>query len=443
MNIGRCGRKLLNEEEQREFVILIESGFTKTQICNYFKFGGKPLYRIAKELEICDKLENNNINSRYKNVFTTEAIFEVKKLIESGCGYTQIYEKGYTYRRRFIEIIIQLFSLQEQIKKNNEKYWIQSHRIYWKSVFLEKVGKIKKYSEDIKNIILNNGIKKDINNFIKHVRIVENDENLCFSHVEEIIKDLGLCEKFAKNRTENIKNQAISNWKKVNIQRSIEYKEKISNIKNNIDKDLEDLFIKLKTENVHKKEALKYFKNIYYGYLIYDTLKEKYGKIGHKECYGNKNGMYGVSPPKEAGIGLKGHILIDDKYILFRSSLELKMFVHLSNLKIKFEICKHRIKYIFENKEYTYCPDIVINDCICEIKPKELVNLELNRYKFKALEEYCSKFNLKYEIITDEKYNLSYINMEYVDDLIKRDIIRILDSPKNLIKYEKTFSKEV
>ena len=155
--------------------------------------------------------------------------------------------------------------------------------------------------------------------------------------------------------------------------------------------------------------------------------------------FGDRNGRYGTSPPKEASKGLYGHIIINDIKMIFRSSLELKVYIFLFVSNINFKICDKRIKYVHNGISKTYLPDIEINDKIYEIKPSGLLQLEKNILKINILKNYCMNNNLEYDIITENTYDLNFINREYVDKMIECGIVDLGIKEKNLLKYERCF----
>jgi hypothetical protein len=104
----------------------------------------------------------------------------------------------------------------------------------------------------------------------------------------------------------------------------------------------------------------------------------------------------------------------------------MKVYFYLLENMIEFSLSKHHIKYEMEGKQKTYNPDIVIKNIIYEIKPQKLINLKNNIAKRIALENYCDKFNLKCDYITENTYNCDFINKEYIEDKLEKGIL-ILD----------------
>ena len=186
-----------------------------------------------------------------------------------------------------------------------------------------------------------------------------------------------------------------------------------------------------------------------YKEMVYRELKKEFG-FGEKKCKqlcelygypkdnpqtGRLNPMYGKSPGKGAGIGIKCHINCNGNIYFCRSSLELKIFIYLLENNIKFAPSRHRIKYKMGGINRTYCPDIVINDVeICEIKPYKLLTIVENVLKYSVLKKYCNEYNLKCKYITENTFDLSKLNLAYIDELINKKIIDIDDKNYEKLK---------
>lgn len=189
------------------------------------------------------------------------------------------------------------------------------------------------------------------------------------------------------------------------------------------------------------------------GKFKHEVRKELYDKFGfgEKKYYqlcnevgdppsrprnGKFNSMYGKSPSKSSGNGVKGWVMVYGNKLFFRSSLELKIFLHLENHDIKFLPSHHRIKYSYQNSEKTYLPDIVIGNTIHEIKPSKLLMNDVVLVKFDALKKYCAKFNLNCGFITETTYSLTPLTKEYVDSLIEKKKLNLDEKNYNkLMRY--------
>lgn len=170
----------------------------------------------------------------------------------------------------------------------------------------------------------------------------------------------------------------------------------------------------------------------------WDFLIELYGQLPKnpsKFLPGKLNLMYGKEPSKLAGIGIKGHVYAFGERIHFRSSLELRVYLYLIKYDIKFALSTHKIQYMLNGSLRNYHPDIVIGQCIYEIKPTGLIDHPKNKLKFEALCKYANKFKLSAGYITHETYDISEINLMYIQSQIDRGIIEISDSEyKRLLK---------
>ncbi len=199
-----------------------------------------------------------------------------------------------------------------------------------------------------------------------------------------------------------------------------------------------------------------------FGISIEDIWKEKYGdsvakKMWEEHCIkhlrgennpcfgltGELNASYGISPSILSSQGLQGYLNVFEKRMMFRSSLELKIFLFLLSKNIEFDLCDERIKYITKNgNSKTYLPDIKIGNTIYEIKQSCLVDSETVQEKFEALQRYCLLNNLKCEFITEKTYEISFVNKEYVNMMIENGKVELIQNVKNLSKYNRIFVDE-
>jgi hypothetical protein len=165
-----------------------------------------------------------------------------------------------------------------------------------------------------------------------------------------------------------------------------------------------------------------------FGNKKYRQLCSMVGEPKENPQTGELNPMYGKSPGKNSGIGVKGWVYIDGNKLFFRSSLELKIYLYLESQKIHFLQSMHRIPYLDNGTNKTYCPDIVIDTTICEIKPSALVSTNAVQLKFSALQKYCLEYNMKCAFITELTYPLPKLTIETINSLI--------DEKKLMIDYK-------
>lgn len=204
--------------------------------------------------------------------------------------------------------------------------------------------------------------------------------------------------------------------------------------------EIENLFLSMKKNGFSGNQIAKALEERGFWWRKFAQLCEKHGKPKNQQVRSGKlNGMFGKSPPEGAGIGSKGWVLVDNKKVFFRSSLEMKFFLYLKKNNIRFSLSKHRILYEINGRQKTYCPDLVIDNLIVEIKPSKLASSKENVKKIKALESYCRKFQLHCEIWTEQKLKeenfslskeefLTYVenNEIMVDETNKQKILRWL-----------------
>lgn len=172
--------------------------------------------------------------------------------------------------------------------------------------------------------------------------------------------------------------------------------------------------------------------NPMYGKSFYDIWKEKHGeqianqklnqfKIKAKNnSLGKNNPMYGKPAPQGSGNGWSGYY----KNYYFRSLLELSYLKYLLDNNIKFENGekkKYCIEYQFNNVDRTYRPDyfLVETQELIEIKPKNLINSQINKIKFEAGRQ---KYGNKFKVLTED--NLIKLNFDEIYILYKtKDLI--------------------
>jgi len=337
----------------------------------------------------------------------------VIKMIESGCNWREI-EKTYGLSYSSIGKIAKKFNLLDKFKQNNNK---TNPRLSGDEHPRRK-SSILRY--EAFNLEWGKIIESEIENGANlSLLIKKTGAKLTFLRRFIQWKGDKWKQKLSVNSEIIIKKNAFDNLKKI---------EKLSNhsVKKIEDKHIK-LYKKMLEQNKTKSQIVKTFVKKYnFGHKKVEDLAGLYGKPNKQKQSGKNNPMYGKSPSIKAGIGTKGWVINKKgEKIFFRSSLEMKVFLFLIENNVEFLLSKHRINYKLNKKERTYCPDIVIGNVIYEIKPKQMVSLKENQIKFKALENYCKRFNLKCGFYTEEDFDY-VLDAEKIEKLILEDKI-ILD----------------
>lgn len=357
-----------------------------------------------------------------------ETILRIIDLIHDGYGDTFIRSE-LQIGRKPIHRIAKDYGVLKELKYNNQFYKTNKYReisnykrlIYYKNLDLL-------YGKSVDIIVKNGGILNDIIKImvgVPHKKILGFLE---YKNVNEIRK---------QNSKEYVSNIARINGRKSALTLS--------------NKELKPITPEIVKRFTILKDILKYKQK------VYDALKEEFG-FGEKKCHqlckrygypldnpqtGELNPMYGKSPGKNAGIGVKCWLLHGGIKYFCRSSLELKVMCYFIDKKIPFQISKHRIPYIDDGgNKRTYCPDVVITDNdkmvphLYEIKPHMMTFIRNNVIKSNAAKEYCKKFGMEYGwFITEKRLDLAKYNLQYIMDMIDDKIVNIDD--KNLEKLKR------
>lgn len=289
-------------------------------------------------------------------------------------------------------------------------------------------NKLKKYHkknriEKVENIHskFGNDIVKSIKNGYTSYDLVD-EYNISYKYVIHYCKYYGLKNKLDENAKQKLKNTAIKNGKKSSKVLKGKYIKPLT-------EDIVKWYKDVVSDGWYKMEVMNGLKSKFgYGRKKYKQLVELYGEPNHNNQEGKENPMYGVTPSKKSGIGIKSWIYINGCKYYCRSLLELRIFIYLFESKIRFEPSRHRIKYKYKNKDKTYLPDIVLLDSntICEIKPSYAVSFSENVKKFNYANEYCNDFNLEFKIITENTYDIdNNIDFNKINSYIDNNMIEI------------------
>ncbi len=354
---------------------------------------------------------------------------ELKLLIKSGYSVTEIKAVN-TFNLRSEKAIKRfacLWKISEALYINNKKYKSEALRSSHAKKASIKIKNIDEYKNKISSMVCEENAT--INDLIKSLQ--KSNFRIGVKTLRKYLEKTLLYDQCIKNAKKKISAIAkINGRKSAKILRGVELKP--------ITPEISMRYLELKNSGMYKTKVYDVIKSEFgFKYKKIKQLCEIYGYPEENPQTGELNSMYGKSPSVKSGVGVKCWIVDSGKKIFCRSSLELFVYLFLLDAGITFDISKHRIKYKNEKGvERTYNPDIVIDDCVYEIKPEKLVNTEENRLKFSVLTEYCKKFCLKCAIITEKTYDINkYKNLLYIDNLIKADKLIIDD--KNLTKLKK------
>lgn len=176
---------------------------------------------------------------------------------------------------------------------------------------------------------------------------------------------------------------------------------------------------------------------------FYDIWVEKYGKeeadkklIEYKLKQsqlnsGENNSMYGKPAPMGSGNGWSGWY----EGVFFRSILELSYLYFLLEKGIKFESGEkklHSVEYEYVGKKRSYFPDYYLleTDEYVEVKPKKLINTELNKVKACAILSAGKRFNY----ITED--NIDILCSDIIDKLYDDNKLKWID------RYDKKYHEK-
>lgn len=156
-----------------------------------------------------------------------------------------------------------------------------------------------------------------------------------------------------------------------------------------------------------------------------DGLINKFGiQIAEEICLsksnkGHNNGMYGKVSPEGSGNGWSGWY----KDIHFRSILELSYLLYLDENNIEYksaETKEYEVQYRYNNSDRTYKPDFIVNDEIIEIKPKNLINSEINKLKFDSARK---QYGTKFKILTEKDFP----QIVDISPLVESGVVRLME----------------
>jgi hypothetical protein len=266
---------------------------------------------------------------------------------------------------------------------------------------------------------------------------------LAGDHMTPILEETNLkltyFRRYIRWKSPELTNRLLSNSARVNkenrLKAGIKGAEKTKGIpKKQITRDIKEIYCQMLLDGLHLAEIKRRLLPLGFGSEKVKQLGNLYGKPQRANQSGKNNPMYGKQPPAGTGIGVKGWLNILGKRLFFRSSLEMKIFLHLASKGVVFSLSKHRIPYLLGGKERTYCPDYVIGDKVYEIKPRALLETKENKTKFSAAKEYCEKRNLSFGVVTEKTFDLTQYTEQDIMNLIDENVLEIDNKNLNKLK---------
>jgi len=422
--------------------LILNKKYYKKQICDELNINKRQLNIVIKQLKLQTEVRNNAYRYTNKNLKNKQYLLrlerldvlknngnfdDVKRLILEGFNVKQINKK-IKITNNDIVYISKYYNINDTLKLNQQ---IQ------KSIAISQKARIireerykellKQYSNILKQYIIVDKLRLG--------QIIDKIPELSKNVVNNLIILLNLKKEVQNNyHTWNVNNCKINTIKARNVNLGKK------RLLHKITIEMEQFYLKLLEQNEFDGKGRKLFHKQFLtsGNNTWNYLINKFGKLKKhpsKFLPGKLNKMYGKSPTNNAGFGINGSVILNGEKLFFRSLLELKVYLYLYINNINFTQSKHRVKYVNNCKQYTYCPDIVINDTIYEIKPENLQTHYINTLKFNSLKVYCNEHNLKCEYIGYKTYDLTIITKQYILNMINNKLITMTDKQYNrLIK---------
>jgi len=424
-------------------VELVDAGLSTAEISEKLNLQNKRILRTLRRFKKFDYVDV--LLQRSYDRYTKSAAQAANKKYEEIFGknfaeFTRLVTNGYTNKQFEDEFGISIKTVEMLAKRTDTIDILRLNNRILKSVSTTQTYKSKR------NVQIDEVISKyetEITKYLHdgyHFKQIRQTlpEKIPIKLLNLVIDRLGLTELRQKNSYETF----VANANKISKlgaekTKGKPAKEILPEIHEFYKKSVEDG----KYDGETRRAILKQFGRGHTGNNTWNVLISLYGKltIAPKAVYGEQNYWFGKEPPKGTGSGINGHIYGFGQKIIFRSSLEMLIYIYLIDNNITFSLSKHCIKYEHNGKISNYRPDIVINEKIFEIKPTVKINWPLNIAKHSALVEYCASYNLKCEYITEFTYPIEHIEYEYVEKLIAEE--KIIITEKQLTRLKNYFDK--
>lgn len=382
------------------------------------------LYNNSKKMTNNNLFEKNKKEMQRVNLIFNTNLDYIINSIQNGANGIQISKT----------LKIGICQIENRLKDKLPEYYLKLKQ----NNSFKKSQSLKNFHQKKREISYLN-YKQKILQFIK-----SNNFNVCKSDIEkEFGKNSQIDDILINEGLYNIvKNVGLEKIKKSALQNSKCGAEKIKKLakekRENFIKKYEQRFLKLLIEQQYSKSLIqKDAASLNIPLVVVQNLWEKYKdkscKWENSKYY--KNPMYGKQPSLKAGIGSSGWIMIENRKIFFRSTLQCQIYCYLLMNDIEFQLSKHKIPYWFEGKVRNYFPDINIGKTIFQIKPKGLINLKQNLAKFQAARIYCKKHYLEFGVLTQQNYPIYERNVnEYISALVNEKAI-IFTNERSKLKF--------
>lgn len=432
-------QKFINNNE-KDILNYINSLLTSTDIVKKFSNCGiserrlrRYIYQVAKGNGLSQLLESStrkytNCNLLVKNDLVSKAITKkyeaskslIFKKIEEGLPLSSLSKFIGIESRSIFSRLPQNY--KALIVKNNKFHKSKSSKLYHQ---LKRDEDYQRYQKLILEYVMQNNCKVSIGDLERHFGQLNCIKRVLINNkLYDVIRQYG-------------KELMLHASKRASIKGANKIKELYRAVREEQIQKYEKTFLQLiKDErplSFIEKDAISKSISIATVEYLFKKYKDIRCKWENSKYY--KNPMYGKQPSLKAGIGSSGWIVIENRKIFFRSTLQCQIYCYLLMNDIEFQLSKHKIPYWFEGKVRNYFPDINIGKTIFQIKPKGLINLKQNLAKFQAARIYCKKHYLEFGVLTQQNYPIYERNVnEYISALVNEKAI-IFTNERSKLKF--------
>lgn len=432
-------QKFINNNE-KDILNYINSLLTSTDIVKKFSNCGiserrlrRYIHQVAKGNGLTQLLKSStrkhtNCNLLVKNDLVSKAITKkyeaskslIFKRIEEGLPLSSLSKFIGIESRSIFSRLPQNY--KALIVKNNKFHKSKSSKLYHQ---LKRDEDYQRYQKLILEYVMQNNCKVSIGDLERHFGQLNCIKRVLINNkLYDVIRQYG-------------KELILHASKKASIKGANKIKELYRTVREEQIQKYEKTFLQLIRDerplSFIEKDALS--KSISVSTVQYLYQKHRNFKCKWENSKHYKNPMWGKQPSLECGIGSSGWVIVEDCKIFFRSTLQCQIYCYLLMNNIKFQLSKHKIPYQFEGKSRNYFPDIDIEKCIFQIKPKKLINSRQNLAKFQAAKDYCKKYHLEFGVLTQQTYPIYEKDVnDYVSAMFNTENI-IFTNEKSKLKF--------